>query len=113
MICAEDDGEREEPLDMSWPQTTREKLTYVALAPIVVPLWLTLPDVRRPVCCEKQAQVVNKHKCQESRKWYPFSFMGSIIWIAIYSYLMVWWANTIGETYNVPIEVRFSPLTTT
>ena len=25
----------------------------------------------------------------------------SIVWIIIYSYLMVWWATRIGETYNI------------
>ena len=39
----------EVPLDMSWPTTTRERITYVLLAPIVASLWLTLPDVRRQV----------------------------------------------------------------
>ena len=36
------------PLDLSWPDTCRERLTYVLVLPIVVPLWLTLPDTRKP-----------------------------------------------------------------
>ena len=36
-------------LDVSWPSTRREQITYVLLAPITLPLWFTLPDVRRPV----------------------------------------------------------------
>ena len=30
------------------------------------------------------------------------TFFGSIIWIAIYSYLMVWWATTTGKTFDIP-----------
>ena len=42
--------EVEEPLDISWPEgDCCKQMTYVILAPIVFPLWLTLPDVRRPV----------------------------------------------------------------
>lgn len=33
------------------------------------------------------------------------SFIGSILWIAIYSYLMVWWATLAGETFRIPAEV--------
>lgn len=43
-------AENNDPLDVSWPETLRERLTYCLLAPIIIPLWLTLPDVRRPVC---------------------------------------------------------------
>ncbi|RUS70892.1 hypothetical protein EGW08_021346 [Elysia chlorotica] len=74
---------------MSWPDTWRKRITYVLLAPIVFPLFLTLPDVRRP----------------DRRKWFPITFTGSICWIAGFSYLMVWWANQAGETIGIPDEV--------
>ncbi|KAH1007549.1 hypothetical protein HUJ04_004769 [Dendroctonus ponderosae] len=35
-------------MNMSWPDDPRKRLTYVLLAPIVFPLWLTLPDTRAP-----------------------------------------------------------------
>lgn len=41
--------DKDEPLDVSWPNSWRKRITYIALAPIIFPLWLTLPDVRRPV----------------------------------------------------------------
>ncbi|XP_054159687.1 sodium/potassium/calcium exchanger Nckx30C-like, partial [Oppia nitens] len=85
----EESDEPDEPLDMSWPKTMRKRFTYVLLAPIIFPLWLTLPDTRRP----------------EKRKWFPFAFLGSIMWIAIYSYLMVWWATLVGTTFKMPSEV--------
>ncbi|CAK1550793.1 unnamed protein product [Leptosia nina] len=41
------------PLDMSWPSGFRKRLTYVLVAPIVFPLWITLPDTRTPRGKEK------------------------------------------------------------
>ncbi len=41
-------GDDNQPLDLSWPDTWRERITYVIFIPIIVPLWLTLPDSRKP-----------------------------------------------------------------
>lgn len=85
-----DDIEDEpEALNMSWPKTNKKRLTYLLVAPILVPLWLTLPDTKTP----------------RGKKYYPVTFIGSIVWIAAYSYLMVWWANVAGETAKIPPEV--------
>uniref|UniRef100_A0AC35TQY2 Sodium/potassium/calcium exchanger Nckx30C n=1 Tax=Rhabditophanes sp. KR3021 TaxID=114890 RepID=A0AC35TQY2_9BILA len=77
------------PLDMSWPNEWHKQALYLFLAPILMPLWVTIPDVRKEEC----------------RKWYPATFILSILWIAGFSYLMVWWANTIGETFRLPTEI--------
>jgi len=45
---ANGDEEVVKPLDLSWPEGTRKQLTYIFLAPILWPLWLTLPDTRTP-----------------------------------------------------------------
>ena len=42
---------------------------------------------------------------QDKKKWYMITFFGSIIWIAIFSYMMVWWANQTIETMEIPNEV--------
>lgn len=81
--------ETNEPLSVAWPDTWRERFNYVVLAPIIFPLWLTMPDVRRP----------------EKVKFVAGSFLGSITWIAIFSYLMVWWATVVGQTLGIPNEV--------
>ncbi|XP_014258502.1 sodium/potassium/calcium exchanger Nckx30C isoform X2 [Cimex lectularius] len=78
-----------EPLDMGWPDSARKRITYLLVAPIVFPLWLTLPDARSP----------------SGKKWFFVTFFGSIVWIAAYSYLMVWWANVAGDTIGIPPEV--------
>jgi len=82
-----DDGP--EPLSLAWPDTCSKRITYVCFLPLVLPLWLTLPDTRK----------------QESRKFFPISFIGSILWIAVFSYLMVWWATISGEAFSIPPEV--------
>lgn len=44
--AGEEEGNK--PLDLSWPEGTRKRLTYIFLAPILWPLWLTLPDTKTP-----------------------------------------------------------------
>ncbi|XP_055600115.1 sodium/potassium/calcium exchanger Nckx30C-like isoform X2 [Uranotaenia lowii] len=87
--CNELEEEPPEALNMSWPKTTRKRITYLLVAPIIFPLYLTLPDTRTP----------------KGKKFFPITFIGSILWIAAYSYLMVWWANVIGDTAKIRPEV--------
>ncbi|XP_056375980.1 sodium/potassium/calcium exchanger 2 isoform X2 [Hyla sarda] len=81
--------EGDHPLSLSWPTKKRKRAVYLAVLPIVFPLWLTLPDVRNP----------------GSRKFFPVTFFGSITWIAVFSYLMVWWAHQVGETIGITEEI--------
>lgn len=46
---AEDEEEEDQPLSLSWPESNRKRFTYLLIIPIVLPLWLTLPDVRKTV----------------------------------------------------------------
>ncbi|KAM8972756.1 sodium/potassium/calcium exchanger 1 isoform 2-T2 [Pelodytes ibericus] len=85
----DDEEEMDEPLSLGWPDTKRKRITYLLLLPIVLPLWLTVPDVRRP----------------KSRPYFVLTFLGSIMWIAIFSYLMVWWAHQVGETIGISEEI--------
>uniref|UniRef100_A0A3P8V7F9 Sodium/potassium/calcium exchanger 1 n=1 Tax=Cynoglossus semilaevis TaxID=244447 RepID=A0A3P8V7F9_CYNSE len=84
----DDDDEEEqddEPLSLEWPDTWQKQTTFLFLLPIVFPLWLTLPD--------------------KFRKFFVVTFLGSILWIAIFSYLMVWWAHQVGETIGISEEI--------
>ncbi|KAM9449852.1 sodium/potassium/calcium exchanger 2-like [Clarias gariepinus] len=85
----EEEDDEEQPLNLEWPDTTRKQVMYLFIFPIVFPLWLTLPDVRR----------------NTSKKFFPVTFLGSISWIAIFSYLMVWWAHQVGETIGITEEI--------
>ncbi|XP_036002445.1 sodium/potassium/calcium exchanger 2 isoform X5 [Fundulus heteroclitus] len=86
---AEDEEEEDQPLSLSWPETNRKRFTYLVIMPIVLPLWLTLPDVRKT----------------SSQKFFPVTFLGAICWIAVFSYLMVWWAHQVGETIGITEEI--------
>jgi hypothetical protein len=48
MADPDDEDEGNEALDMSWPDTARKRITYLLVAPIIFPLWITLPDTRTP-----------------------------------------------------------------
>merc|ERR1712048_1232955 len=48
-------------------------ITWIITLPLTFCLWATLPDVRKA----------------GSEKWYPFTFLGSIIWLGLFSYFMV------------------------
>ncbi|XP_059210500.1 sodium/potassium/calcium exchanger 1-like [Centropristis striata] len=85
----EEEEEENEPLSLAWPDTRRKQATYLFLLPIVFPLWLTLPDVRNLA----------------SRRYFVATFLGSILWIGVFSYLMVWWAHQVGETVGISEEI--------
>ncbi|NXA05461.1 NCKX1 protein, partial [Sapayoa aenigma] len=84
-----DEDENDEPLSLEWPETRKKQAIYLFLFPIVFPLWSTLPDVRNP----------------DSKKFFVITFFGSILWIAVFSYLMVWWAHQVGETIGISEEI--------
>ncbi|NXU52801.1 NCKX1 protein, partial [Turnix velox] len=84
-----DDDENDEPLSLEWPETRKKQAIYLFLFPIVFPLWSTMPDVRNP----------------DSKKFFVITFFGSILWIAAFSYLMVWWAHQVGETIGISEEI--------
>ncbi|KAJ4949352.1 hypothetical protein JOQ06_020867 [Pogonophryne albipinna] len=86
---AEDEEEDDQPLSLSWPDSCHKRITYLLIMPIVLPLWLTLPDVRKPT----------------AKRFFPISFIGAICWIAAFSYLMVWWAHQVGETIGITEEI--------
>ncbi|CAM9405001.1 unnamed protein product [Lampetra planeri] len=85
----EKEEEEEKPLSMRWPESTKKQISYVFLLPLVLPLWITLPDVRN----------------HRSKRFFMVTFFGSILWIAIFSYLMVWWAHQVGETIGITEEI--------
>nr|XP_041574347.1 sodium/potassium/calcium exchanger 1 isoform X3 [Taeniopygia guttata] len=84
-----DGDENDEPLSLEWPESRTKQAIYLFLFPIVFPLWSTLPDVRN----------------SESKKFFVITFFGSILWIAAFSYLMVWWAHQVGETIGISEEI--------
>lgn len=64
---------------------TAEKLMWVISLPLMFPMWLTVPDPTDP----------------RRQNLYVVSFVNSILWIAGFSYLMVWWATLVGEALGI------------
>ena len=44
-------------------------------------------------------------KKEKWRNYFAVTFLGSIVWIAGYSYLMVWWATVAGKVIGIPDTV--------
>jgi len=90
-IDTDDEEEDEEPLDISYPKNKgwKSKLQWALTIPIVFPLWLTLFDVRN----------------KEHKKYFYATFLGSIIWLALFSGGMVWWATIVGWCWGIPSTV--------
>ena len=87
---SDEDDDDDGFFDMSWPENDLKKqVLYVFLLGITGPLWLTLPDVRR----------------EGKDKYVAGCFVGSIMWIGAYSYIMVWMAEVIGQLLNIPVEI--------
>lgn len=61
--------EENEPLDVRWPQGWRKRITYVFLAPLIFLLWLTIPDVRRPVSIHCVLCIASCGHCQNLISW--------------------------------------------
>lgn len=115
---AEDEEEEDQPLSLSWPDSNRKRLTYLLIIPIVLPLWLTLPDVRKTVRAQNVCNMSSvlsgwsphSTRCslvflQSSQKFFPITFLGAICWIACFSYLMVWWAHQVRSPSETPLDV--------
>jgi len=61
------------------------KFMYIISLPLMFPMWLTIPDPQD----------------EKRKKFFPIAFVVSIVWIAIFSYFMVWWATVTGETLGI------------
>ena len=59
---------------------------YIFVLPLVLVMVFTIPDVRRPGW----------------GRWCYFAFIMSIAWIGLFSWLMVTWAEIIGNTIGIP-----------
>ncbi|RDD46275.1 Sodium/potassium/calcium exchanger Nckx30C [Trichoplax sp. H2] len=78
-----------EGFSLSWPKSFKRRAIYIIVLPISFLLYYTLPNVARP----------------RGKRYYLVGFIGSIVWIAVYSYFMVWWSNEIGITIGIPPEI--------
>ncbi|XP_047486057.1 probable sodium/potassium/calcium exchanger CG1090 isoform X3 [Penaeus chinensis] len=71
------------------PVGVGERVSWVVKLPLVALHHFTTPDCRR----------------ERFRRWYLFTFIMSMLWIAAYSYIMVWMITVIGFTLGIPDTV--------
>ncbi|XP_063714906.1 sodium/potassium/calcium exchanger 1-like isoform X3 [Symsagittifera roscoffensis] len=93
----EDDG----AVTLAWPSEKPwyRKLLYLCLLPIMVPLVLTIPDPKRGKPGTKSA---SSRFAFWGYNLFALSFIMSIVWIALWSYLMVWWVERTGWLCCIP-----------
>lgn len=60
-------------------------ITYVVLLPIRTLFFLTIPDLRHP----------------SIQKFFPVTFVMSVVWIGLISYIIMWMMTVIGQTLGI------------
>jgi len=83
--------EDNDPLDISYPKSGgwKSKLRWGLTIPVILPLWVTLFDVRK----------------EKYEKYYWVTFFGAMAWLGLFSGGMVWWATIVGWCWNIPSTV--------
>lgn len=84
--------EANEPLSIMHPGrdgSPKDWFWYMVTVPILFCLVFTIPDVRR----------------EGNRKLYAVTFFMAIVWIAIFTWVMVWFATVIAETCGLSDSV--------
>jgi len=85
--------EEEDDSDKSWipqwPDTPLKQLCFLATAPLTFAFAFTVPDCR----------------ISRLKKYYAYTFINSIIWIGILTWVMVSGAEHVGDTIGVPESV--------
>lgn len=78
----EEGGDDDDDDFMVMPSDTMGKVMWALCLPVYVPIYYTLP--------------------MPSEKLYWVSFLLALIWIAGFSFLLVWWTETVGAIIGVP-----------
>jgi len=68
------------------PDGCFNRFMYGLALPIAACCYLTIPDVRK----------------ERWRTWYPLTFLSAVVWISLYSYIMIWMITVVGFTLNIP-----------
>lgn len=70
-----------------WPDEWQEQFFYIMIAPLMFPMYYTVPDASK------------------SNLKAAISFLVSIIWIGVFSTFMVEWAHTVQKTIDIEPKV--------
>ncbi|XP_043933516.1 sodium/potassium/calcium exchanger 5 [Protopterus annectens] len=83
------DISKEQPSVFAMPEEDFKRIIWVLSLPIIVLLFLTVPDCQRP----------------RWKKWFMLSFLMSAVWISAFTYVLVWMVTVVGETLKIPDTV--------
>lgn len=84
----EDDEDDDEPEDfMIMPEGILERVLWGLCLPVYIPLYYTLPWP------------------SQGSKWFLATFFLSLLWIGGFSFLLVWWTDTVAGVLTIPIIV--------
>ena len=105
------------PCEIQWPfgedDTFKTNLWKILSLPLIICMKFTIPDVRYRIVQDVSDYIQFEHLIEktiflkqlttftECLYIFILSFVMSIVWISVFSWLMVWWATRIGETWNI------------
>jgi len=92
--------EEEDPVEelLKLPEGTLDRIFWSLSLPVYVSLYYTLPNPKRP------SIFPCFHGC-EGDKAFIRCFGTSLLWIALFSYFLVWWVTIAGEVIHVDITL--------
>mmetsp|Transcript_32101 Transcript_32101/g.73908 ORF Transcript_32101/g.73908 Transcript_32101/m.73908 type:complete len:619 (+) Transcript_32101:30-1886(+) len=83
--------EEDEPGLMDFPDTLKDKVIWILSLPVIAPIYFLTP--------------------QPSERWFLVCFIFSLVWIALLSFLLVWWVEILGQALHIdPILMSFTLL---
>mmetsp|Transcript_90654 Transcript_90654/g.216451 ORF Transcript_90654/g.216451 Transcript_90654/m.216451 type:complete len:546 (+) Transcript_90654:123-1760(+) len=84
----DDDDDDDEPEDfMIIPEGTVNRILWGLSLPVYLPIWLTLPWPSK------------------GSKYYMATFFLSLVWIAAFSFCLVWWTDIVASVIGIPTIV--------
>lgn len=80
--------------DLEWPEGCRARVLFIILFPVTVTLYYSFFFLRPSLGASRR-----------KLRWGVLGFAISILWIGLYSYLMVWWVEVAGASFEIPAVV--------
>jgi len=79
---------------------------WAIMAPIKISYHFTIPDCRNPrLVIISYSLSIEIYNICSWLKWYPLTFTMAIVWLSVWTYLMVWLVTIIGFTFGIPDSV--------
>ncbi|XP_031448937.1 sodium/potassium/calcium exchanger 4 isoform X2 [Phasianus colchicus] len=86
VVNQEEENEQDNLSLFSLPEGKMNKIKWILTWPLIFVLFCTIPNCSKP----------------RWERWFMFTFILSTLWIALFSYFMVWMVTVIGYTLGIP-----------